>query len=764
MPEGEAILNTREGERVALLGVSANGRLSGMTFECAVEQRYRNDTSRNLEVVYTFPLPPAAVLLGVELCIGDRRLAGVVMPKAQAERTYEDAIEKGDLPVMIERSAHGLFTANVGNLQSGEEAVIRYRWAQLLRFEQAGIRVAIPTTIAPRYGDPVKDGGLGLHESAGASLSAAYPFALTIEIAGELAAGRVLSPSHAIDLRRTEMGLVIGLARDAFLDRDFVLCIDDLRMPAKAILGRDGDAYLALATFIVGDSDGQLADDRSGPHETDGIVLKILVDCSGSMAGDSIAAAKRGLQRLMATLCPADHFTLSRFGTRVVHEVSSLEVGHAVAIRSLDKVIAALDANLGGTEIVPALESVFALNAPSEGADVLLITDGEVWATESLVAAARRSGHRIFAIGVGSAPAESLLRRLADETGGACELVTPNEDIATAIVRMYHKIASPRLRNAAIAWPQTPQWTTPLPRSAFPGETLHVFAAFAQPPRGRASLTATSGHGVVAVLCELPQEVEGPTALDRIAAAERIKSSTPEDALQLALRYQLVTDQTNLVAVYERADGVQPTELPLLQNVPQMLAAGWSGLSSVRPAIAKREALFFEDFDVDVVAECQPRVFLRRLGPPAAPAATEGSGASDEIISSFSLLDSQAASPRQLAALINSRIRQASQVMPLIADLDHGTLPRELADLVAQLATANARDDAMIAMLAVFAEWSMVNRHARRAIRACIAPRRAELQPLIDALTRALAGTTEDAWWINGGTPGLPGLMRSPAF
>ena len=763
MPEGEAILNTREGEGVALLGVSANGRLSGMTFECAVEQRYRNDTSRNLEVVYTFPLPPAAVLLGVELCIGDRRLAGVVMPKAQAERTYEDAIEKGDLPVMIERSAHGLFTANVGNLQSGEEAVIRYRWAQLLRFEQAGIRVAIPTTIAPRYGDPVKDGGLGLHESADASLSAAYPFSLSIEIVGELAAGRVLSPTHAIDLRRTETALVVGLARSGFLDRDFVLCIDDLRLWTNATLGRDGDAYLALATFIVGDSDGQLADDRSGQHETDGVELKILVDCSGSMAGDSIAAAKRGLQRLMATLRPADHFTLSRFGTRVVHEVSSLEVCHAVAIRSLDKVIAALDANLGGTEIVPALESVFALNAPSEGADVLLITDGEVWATESLVAAARRSGHRIFAIGVGSAPAESLLRRLADETGGACELVTPNEDIATAIVRMYQKIASPRLRNAAIAWPQTPQWTTPLPRSAFPGETLHVFAAFAQPPRGRASLTATSGHGVVAVSCELLQQVEGPTALDRIAAAERIKSSTPEDALQLALHYQLVTDQTNLVAVHERADGVLLTELPYLQNVPQMLAAGWGATSSVRHLSVRRYALACDDFDDSVASASTPPVFARHTAVMRRRV-TAGSGTLDKMLPSILVHDTAPISPSQLAALINSHIRQPSQVMPFIVDLGQGTLPRELADLVAVLATTNARDDVLVAMLSVIAEWSLVNRHVRRAIRALVGHRNAELEPLMQRLSQALAGTTEDAWRINGVTHGLPDRMGSPAF
>jgi Ca-activated chloride channel family protein len=47
----------------------------------------------------------------------------------------------------------------------------------------------------------------------------------------------------------------------------------------------------------------------------------------------------------------------------------------------------------------------------------------------------RRKAHRVFAVGVGSAVAEEMLRRLAQETGGACELVSPREGMAEKIAR-----------------------------------------------------------------------------------------------------------------------------------------------------------------------------------------------------------------------------------------------------------------------------------------------------------------------------------------
>src|SRR5687768_1314862 len=91
------------GGPLALVEAQAKGRARGLLFELSVEQHYRNPGENNLEVVYTFPLAWGAVLLGVEVELGDRRLTGLVTEKHDAERQYEEAIVEGDTAIMLER-------------------------------------------------------------------------------------------------------------------------------------------------------------------------------------------------------------------------------------------------------------------------------------------------------------------------------------------------------------------------------------------------------------------------------------------------------------------------------------------------------------------------------------------------------------------------------------------------------------------------------------------------------------------------------------
>ena len=103
-----AVLRSIEGATMSLLGVDARGKVNGLLFELAVEQRYRNATGTNVEVVYTFPVPWGATLLDLEVRLGDKLLTGVVVEKRTAEAQYEAAIDKGDTAIMLERAADGL--------------------------------------------------------------------------------------------------------------------------------------------------------------------------------------------------------------------------------------------------------------------------------------------------------------------------------------------------------------------------------------------------------------------------------------------------------------------------------------------------------------------------------------------------------------------------------------------------------------------------------------------------------------------------------
>src|SRR3990172_1323034 len=174
MRDEAAVLKALTGKPMVLLGVAAQGHLDGLLFELEVEQRYRNPGESNIETVYTFPLPFGAVLLGLEFRLGTKTLDGVVVERKKAEADYEEAIEKGDTAIMLEQAGDGLYTVNLGNLMPGEEAVIRYSYAQLLCFEKGRVRLAIPTVIAPRFGKP-DDAGLEPHQAPTTDLLATYP-------------------------------------------------------------------------------------------------------------------------------------------------------------------------------------------------------------------------------------------------------------------------------------------------------------------------------------------------------------------------------------------------------------------------------------------------------------------------------------------------------------------------------------------------------------------------------------------------------------
>jgi Ca-activated chloride channel homolog len=574
-----AILKSVTGEAMALQGVTAKGKLNGLLFELTVEQRYSNTTSTNIEAVYTFPLPSAAVLLDFAVQLNGKLLTGVVVEKCAAEKQYEDAIDKGDTAIMLERAGNGLCTVNLGNVMTGEEATIRFRYAQLLRFEHRSVRLAVPTVIAPRYGDPAT-AGLQPHQQPQTDLAVAYPFALTVDIGGAIAKGKITSPSHRIATAASVEGVTVSLAQDAYLDRDFVLAIDELAATSMATVARDGDGYVALASFCA-----DVPRDQSEAP----LRLKVLVDCSGSMNGDSIDAARRALHRVFAGLTAEDKFTLSRFGSTVHHDVDTLKSASPEVVRNAATHLAAMSADLGGTQMEVALRSVFALGCAEGAADVLLITDGEIWSANSLVVAARNAGQRVFTVGIGAAPAEGVLRQLADATGGACEFVAPSEDAEAGILRMFARLRSPRVDHADVNWPAEPTWVTSTPRGLFGGETIHVFAGFASVPAGEVAIRLVGADGSEPLVSRtnLPDTIEAGKTFARIAGAKRIETADTKSRLALALQYQLLTDATNFIVVHERAEGEKSVDLPRLAQVAQMHAAGWGGVGSVQCVVRR---------------------------------------------------------------------------------------------------------------------------------------------------------------------------------
>jgi hypothetical protein len=169
----------------------------------------------------------------------------------------------------------------------------------------------------------------------------------------------------------------------------------------------------------------------------------------------------------------------------------------------------------------------------------------------------------------------------------------------SAVDRMLTRMRSAQEVRFAIKWNaieekhKTHEWASTLPPQLIDGETVHLFAR----------LPAKTEKPPVLICKTLVKDVEQevssakPTSITwdtegivaRLCAAAQIGELTEGKAdtklaKSLAMKYQLVTQHTNLFLLHERAEENKADGLPQLQQVAQMQAAGFGGYGSLTRA------------------------------------------------------------------------------------------------------------------------------------------------------------------------------------
>lgn len=644
----EASFTTQEGEDLHFIGAKASGRVVGRMLDMTIEQSFQNREPENVEVVYTFPLPYKSVLLGLEVELNGETLKGQVKAKGQARTDYEEALSEGNSGVLVAVNPDGSYTLELGNLLANETCLVRLHYVQVLQPEQGSLRLSLPTTLAPRYGDPISQGKYEPQAVPQMSATVEYPFHISLSIQGELVRAKMASPTHQISVRTVPLvGMAesymteVSLASRAWLDRDFVLVFDELPHASLGLASwdrLDAGMGVVMASFTP----------RVPFSRASGVLpvaMKVLVDCSGSMNGDSIQAARRALQRIIAELSGEDRFSLSRFGDAVEHRSRSMWKAAPAAVAAARRWTEGLAADLGGTEMEKAIRSTLALPGATRS-DVLLITDGEIQAIDDVLAVAHQSEQRFFVIGIGASAAEGLLRRLAEDTGGSCEFVAPQENVEGAILRLFRRMRSPSATHLRVQWPEGSQLhaASDLPKSAFNGDDITVFArmkassveGLTTSVRLYAQLEGSQeefclGELVPAFIADEANTLARLAASNRYWQVKRGFSDVPamfkKQLPELAEKYQLVTDDTSFVLVKQRAEDEHARDMPVLRHVESMLAAGWGGQGSVVCSMHSSGVKFGKELSAgtasSVTRACMPSVWRTRDRSSAASQAVD---------------------------------------------------------------------------------------------------------------------------------------------
>ena len=717
-------LVSREGAPVPLLGVVARAEIRDYACRVLLSQRFRNDEDRPIEAVYKFPLDEGAAVCGFEIEIDGRRITGRVEEREKAFETYDEAMAKGHGAYLLDEERPDVFTVSVGNLPPGKEAVLRLTTVSELALEGDAIRFTLPTTIAPRYAPAEDQKGVGESEADRVSppyaLQVPYGLTLEVDVVTSAPVRSVESPSHPIAVTIDGGRATVRLSeREAVLDRDVVLKIALAETHApRAVVERtaDGQAF-ALLSFRP------RLETKPAPAE-----VLFLIDRSGSMQGTSIAEARNALQLALRSLRPGCFFNVVGFGSTFESLFPESRPYDEQSLAEATKHVQALDADLGGTEILPALEHVLEPR-PGLPRQLFVLTDGEVSNTDAVIALARKhAGHtRVFTFGIGAGASHHLVKGLARAGEGEAEMIAPGERVEGKVMRQLSRALAPALTDVTVDWgglavTQAPHEVPPV----FAEGRVLLFARLEKAAPATVTLKATGPDGPVSFSLPLDPAVASEGTLVATLWARRMIRDLEEgrspihprrgsqqaralglkdeavkaEIVRLGTTFGLASRHTSYVAVEERD---QPTEGEAqLRKVPVMITQGWHAIGNA--------ALFTGG------------VPMLRSAAPAYAAASQNLQMED--------FQAMGSAPRAAA----SSPSRSSRILATLRDL---AAPKAAASAEARMAPPPVRPlDRLVALQRADGSWKLDDALAR-------ALGWGDLKRLRQALGRALAGEPE---------------------
>lgn len=403
-----------------------------------VEQVFQNNTERQLEAQYVFPVPKGAVLTRFTMLVNGKEQEGALVEKNEARRIYNQIVSRAQDPGLLEYIGSDVFRANIFPILPRSQQVITLRFSQIVPAEGSLVSYTYPVRASAKRG-PTVHGEFSIE----ATLKSPAPLR------------NLYSPSHAVSISRKNdrEARATFQARGAALDRDFQLFwgMDPKEVGLHVVTYRPDPSQPGYFMMLVSpDSERQ----AKRIIERD---IVFVMDVSGSMAGEKIKQARNALKYCINSLNDGDRFNIvpfSSFAEPWKKELVGAAAERKNALAFADSLLAQ-----GGTDIAGALDAATSFaRTPSRPYYVMFMTDGKPTLGETtdpkaiLKKAEKAKGDvRLFTWGVGYDVDTQLLDAMAETCGGVSEYVRPEEDIEAKVSAFYAKASRPVLTGLELA-------------------------------------------------------------------------------------------------------------------------------------------------------------------------------------------------------------------------------------------------------------------------------------------------------------------------
>ena len=442
--------------------------ITGTINRVKLTQTFTNPSNDWVEGVYVFPLPADSAVDHLDMMIGKRVIEGQIKEFRVAKKIYNQAKKAGKKVSLVEQQRPNIFTTKVANIGPGETIKIAIEYQQAVRIDHDQFSIRFPMIVGERYipGKKIstQPNALGnktnTHRVKDAAkitpptdANADRPVAISINLKAGFNTDSIVSPYHQISIVETDKLTKHISLKNTQANRDF-----ELTWQAHKTLTPD----LALFTQQKGDDHYLMlmatppADEVFKQSHTPREVI-FIIDSSGSMMGSSMEQATNALIQAINRLKPTDRFNIIDFD-------SDFEVLFDTAIPAIDmnkrhgirfsKYLAAE----GGTNPLEAIK--FALSSRDEDShkylrQIIFLTDGQVGNEKELFRAVQQNidDDRFFTIGIGSAPNDYLMTKMAEYGKGAFTYIGDIDEVEVKMGELFSKLESPAMTDININFP-----------------------------------------------------------------------------------------------------------------------------------------------------------------------------------------------------------------------------------------------------------------------------------------------------------------------
>ncbi|HEY8665630.1 MAG TPA: VIT and VWA domain-containing protein [Tepidisphaeraceae bacterium] len=400
-----------------------------------VTQVFLNTENRQVEALYTFPVPKGASVANFSMWINGKEMVGEVLEKKKAREIYDSYKQKRRDPGLLEQTNFKTFEMRIFPIAAKAEQKVQITYYQELDFDHDWATYVYPlaTTTEKRMNPAPANGRVG------------GKFSVTLDAKSEIPIAAMESPSHPKDFviaKHSENYYQASLENTSGdLSRDVVISYHTTRPHTG----------LDLLTEKQGDEDGYFALTLTAGEElaavNDGMDYVFLLDISGSMNDDhKLDLSRNSLGAFVNALGKDDRFEVMTFNVQPATLFKKLVEAGDDSKKQAGDFLATQQAR-GGTVLNPAITTAYKYVDAKRPLNVVILSDGlteqgERAALDALIRS-RPANVKVFCIGVGNDVNRGLLESLAQDAGGLSAFLSNEDNFERQAAAFRRKLIRP---------------------------------------------------------------------------------------------------------------------------------------------------------------------------------------------------------------------------------------------------------------------------------------------------------------------------------